>query len=55
MINKCVTGGAAFRTRPGRAAEQIKTIREWAKQQGTDVSERGRIPASMEEAYQAAH
>jgi hypothetical protein len=39
---------------PGRDAEQIKAIREWAKQQGADVSERGRIPARIEEAYQAA-
>jgi hypothetical protein len=37
---------------PGRDAEQIKAIREWAKQQGMDVSERGRIPARIEEAYQ---
>jgi Lsr2 len=39
----------------GRNAEQIKAIRNWAKHQGMDVSERGRIPAKIEEAYQAAH
>jgi Lsr2 len=42
-------GGAA------RGPEQIKAIRDWAKQQGMDVSERGRIPARVEEAYHAAH
>jgi Lsr2 len=44
-----------FARGPGRDAEQIKAIREWAKQQGMDVSERGRIPARIEEAYHAAH
>ena len=30
-------------------------VREWAKQQGIKVSERGRIPASVVADYQAAH
>jgi Lsr2 len=40
---------------PARDADQIKAIRDWARQQGMDVSERGRIPARIEEAYHAAH
>lgn len=32
-----------------------KDIREWAKQQGMEVSERGRIPADVQQAYAAAH
>ncbi|GGH43946.1 histone-like nucleoid-structuring protein Lsr2 [Microbacterium album] len=30
-------------------------IREWAKQNGYKVSERGRVPATIIEAYEAAH
>lgn len=30
-------------------------IREWAKENGFTVSERGRVPASVLEAYDAAH
>lgn len=32
-----------------------KDVREWAKENGLDVPARGRIPASITEAYQAAH
>ena len=32
-----------------------KEIREWARAQKLDVPERGRIPASVVEAYSAAH
>jgi hypothetical protein len=40
---------------PARATvvdrEQNQAIREWARQQGMDVSDRGRIPAEITEAY----
>jgi nucleoid-associated protein Lsr2 len=39
--------------RSGR--EETHAIREWARQNGHKVSERGRIPKSILEAYQAAH
>ena len=45
------------RRRPGRTAssrERSGDIRAWAKDQGIAVSERGRIPASVVEQYQAA-
>ncbi|GGK04599.1 Lsr2 family protein [Pilimelia anulata] len=35
--------------------EQNKAIREWAKQAGKDVSERGRIPATLVAEFRAAH
>jgi Lsr2 len=38
-----------------RDADQTKAIREWAKHAGMKVSERGRIPANVEKAYNAAH
>ena len=34
---------------------QTKDVREWAKDQGMDVSERGRISADVQQAYDAAH
>jgi hypothetical protein len=30
-------------------------MRAWARQQGMDVSERGRISATVQEAYNKAH
>lgn len=36
------------------ASEDTKAIREWARDNGHDVSDRGRIPATMMEAYAAA-
>jgi hypothetical protein len=34
--------------------EQTQAIREWARQNGHQVSDRGRIPKSVIQAYQAA-
>lgn len=39
----------------GSAGEDTAAIREWAQQQGYEVSDRGRIPADVREAYQQAH
>lgn len=41
----------------GRRAGGTDTaaIREWARSSGYDVSERGRIPAEIRQAYDAAH
>jgi hypothetical protein len=36
------------------AVEQRQSIREWARKQGFDVSDRGRIPQSVEEAFKKA-
>ena len=35
--------------------EQAGAIRDWARKNGHNVSDRGRIPASVVEAYEAAH
>jgi hypothetical protein len=35
--------------------EQIKAMRDWAKKQGLKVSERGRISAEVQDAYNKAH
>ena len=48
------SGGAKpARTAPDR--EQTAAIREWARSNGHEVSERGRLSAAVIEAYQAAH
>ena len=35
--------------------EDTARIREWAKEQGYEVNDRGRVPASIREAYEKAH
>jgi hypothetical protein len=35
--------------------EQAGAIRDWARKNGHAVSDRGRIPASVVEAYEGAH
>ncbi|GGN19918.1 Lsr2 family protein [Lentzea pudingi] len=38
-----------------RTKEQTKAIREWAKSNGHELSERGRIPTSIIEEFEKAH
>lgn len=38
----------------GRSREQTQAIREWARRNGHDISERGRIPAGVIEAFEAS-
>jgi len=50
------TGGAAPAGGGGRMdREQAGAIRDWARKNGHEVSDRGRIPGSVVEAYEAAH
>ena len=39
----------------GSDRDQVQAIREWARENGHKVSERGRLSASVLEAYRAAH
>ena len=51
------TGGTARRgprSRHGDAAPDTRKVREWAKGQGIDIKERGRVPAEVIEKYKAA-
>lgn len=53
-----VTGGArrARRTNGSSgSSSNTKDVREWARSQGMEVSERGRISADVQQAYDAAH
>ena len=48
-------GQAAVTDPPARSnREETRAIREWARQNGHQLSDRGRIPKSVIEAYQAA-
>ncbi|MEU2361818.1 Lsr2 family protein [Streptomyces noursei] len=44
----------ARRTTPNSAGDTAK-IRAWAKENGIDVNDRGRVPASVREAYAKAN
>ena len=44
-------GGGKSSSKAGSSAE----IREWARNNGWDIPERGRIAAEVREAYEAAH
>jgi hypothetical protein len=38
-----------------RSPEELRAIRQWAREQGLKVSDRGRIAADIVEKYDAAH
>ena len=50
------SGEATDQTRPPRAsrAAELGQIREWARANGYQVSDRGRVPGNVVEAYNAA-
>src|SRR6476620_9441428 len=48
VVRKQVTSGPVSK-------EQTRAIRRWARENGFEVSERGRIPANVREAFEAAH
>lgn len=52
---KVTGGGRRPRKAAGSSSSNTKDVREWAKAQGMDVSERGRISADVQQAYDAAH
>jgi len=57
FIEHARRAGRGPRRRPGRTAasrERSGDIRAWAKEAGIAVSDRGRIPASVVEQYEAA-
>lgn len=48
-------GRAGGRRRSGGGDNRTAQIREWARANGHKVNERGRIPATVVEAYEKAH
>ncbi|TDN92250.1 Lsr2 family protein [Microbacterium sp. BK668] len=53
--NSPQSGGGGGRKRRRSGQQDFGPVREWAKSNGYQVSERGRVPASVLEAYEAAH
>nr|WP_066519745.1 Lsr2 family protein [Curtobacterium ammoniigenes] len=49
------TGARAGSSTKRSASNDLGKIREWAKENGYEVSSRGRISAQVQEAYAAAH
>ena len=43
------------RRSPAKSSEDLDAIRAWAKDNGHAVSDRGRVPVTVLEAYDAAH
>ena len=57
FIEHARRAGRGRRRQPGRAQSSRRhsgDVRAWAKDQGITVSDRGRIPASVAEQYEAA-
>ena len=48
-------GTAPTAVRQSANREQTQAIREWARQQGYDLADRGRIPFNVIEAFDTAH
>ena len=47
-------GGTARRGPRGRRGADARKVREWARTEGIDIKERGRVPAEVIEKYKAA-
>jgi hypothetical protein len=45
----------ARRSPAGKSHEDVGQIRQWARENGFEVSARGRIPATVREAFEVAH
>ena len=52
---RSASGGGAPKRASGGGRTDLAAIREWAKANGHEVSERGRIAGAVVEAYDAAH
>ncbi|MCZ4541351.1 Lsr2 family protein [Dietzia kunjamensis] len=53
--NKTKSSQSSRKATTKTASGDTKAIREWARDNGHDVSDRGRIPATVMEAYAAAN
>lgn len=57
-VARKTSGGRAKRGSSGstrRDASQTKAIKEWADKQGMEYPQRGRLPQTLLDAYEAAH
>ncbi|MFI6446306.1 Lsr2 family protein [Kitasatospora sp. NPDC050543] len=49
------TGGRSAAARPAAGAADTAKIRAWAKENGLEVNDRGRVPSTVREAYEKAN
>ncbi|NGO73490.1 histone-like nucleoid-structuring protein Lsr2 [Streptomyces boncukensis] len=54
-LRRSRTGGPAAAGKRSQGAEDTAKIRTWAREQGYEVSDRGRVPANIREAFEKAH
>lgn len=47
--------GSAKKRSASRSPEQLNAIRSWARENGYEVSDRGRLAKNVEDAYKQAH
>ena len=52
---KVSTNGKADKPKVTRSTKDVSAIREWAKENGYEVNERGRISSAVQSAYNDAH
>ncbi|GHH78623.1 Lsr2 family protein [Kitasatospora indigofera] len=49
------SSGRGAAARPAAGAPDTAKIRAWAKEQGLEVNDRGRVPSTVREAYESAN
>lgn len=54
-VRSITTAPSAVSTSTKRSPEQLQAIRDWARANGYEVADRGRIKADIVEAFEAAH
>ncbi|WP_329271851.1 histone-like nucleoid-structuring protein Lsr2 [Streptomyces sp. NBC_01451] len=54
-VRGSVTSGGGKAKRRGAGSGNTAQIRAWAKENGYDVNDRGRVPADIREAYEKAN
>ena len=52
---KVTTRGRKARTAAATSGPSARELRDWARSNGFEVSDRGRVPAEVREAFDAAH
>jgi hypothetical protein len=53
-IKRSTGGPRTTASRPAASREQTKAVRDWARNNGFDLADRGRIPSHVIEAFEAA-
>jgi hypothetical protein len=49
------SGGSSAKGRPGHDALDMSSLRSWARDNGYQISDRGRVSSEVRAAYEAAH